>query len=186
MPGPVAVPRRWRPVRFDGFQVDVPTTWSISNVSADCGTLVSGSPSAYEGRSRFTASCALVLPIYRLRPGNGVWLEQVAGRGPAPADTYNLHINGLGVKIRPATSVLGGQGGVPIVNLTVVTAHQTLQAQLGLGTDPAVAEEVLSSLHYVGAAEPSTPVDTQPSTPTTSVQDETGPATTATTLAVGR
>jgi hypothetical protein len=151
MNGPVKTPTSWKSVRFDGFEVRVPRNWKTARVTADCGGLffAAKNPVAYTGKALYDASCAVVLPTYLLRPGNGVWLEQVANEARRSV-AYRLEFHHLGVIVDPATSSLGGQVGVPIVNITAVAGTHTLSAQLGLGTDPTTAEQVLSTLRYVG------------------------------------
>jgi hypothetical protein len=153
MTGPVTTPPSWKAVRFDGFQVTVPRTWKTARVTADCGALFTAAkdPVAYRGKALYRGACEIVLPIYLLRPGNGVWLEQVTN-GSRRTGPYRLDFHHLGLIVDPARSVVGGQVGVPVVNVTVVAGTHTLSAQLGLGTDPATAEQVLSSLRYVGTS----------------------------------
>jgi hypothetical protein len=151
MTGAVGTPASWKAVRFDGFEIRVPRNWKTAPLTADCGALFVAAkhPAAYTGQALYRGACKPILLTYLLRPGNGVWLQQVSEQ-TAGTGRYRLKFHHLGLIVDPATSALGGQEGVPIANITAVAGTHTLSAQLGLGTDPAIAEEILSSLRYVG------------------------------------
>jgi hypothetical protein len=145
MTRPIAVPARWKPVRYHGIQIDVPPAWKTATVPYDCGTLFMGTPTAYTGPAREVAGCAILTGNDLYQPHDGVWLQPVPRNAPQP-HRYQLNYNQAQINIEPGVNSDGGFPNVPNTYLTIHTPTTTITATLGLGPDPLTAERILSSI----------------------------------------
>jgi hypothetical protein len=148
MTGPVPVPAGWKPIRYHGIQIEVPSDWKTATVPYDCGSLFMGAPTAYTGPAREVAGCLVLSGNVLYEPHDGVWL-QPPPRNLAEPHRYQLDFNHAQINIQPGVNSDGGTANVPNTYLTIHTKSTTIVATLGLGADPLTAERVLSSIQPI-------------------------------------
>lgn len=145
---PVPVPSGWKTVRFGPVAASIPASWPVRRLTAPpkeipvnrysaCKLFLSSA--AYLGKVRSRCS-----GIAAGEPSpTGIWLGTSAV-GPL-ADTRSTSVT-----LKSGNAVVDLRYGYTsssyLVDLTIHTAAGTVQATLGLGSQPAVAEEILSSL----------------------------------------
>jgi hypothetical protein len=167
---PVVTPGGFRSLRFGDLEASVPRSWQVRDLTGssalnpgECGGSpfnALGTPTAFLGFSRVTASCPFVAArsIWTAMswPANGIWMATTL---PAIGSTVPLP---LGVLEHPSgvttmrthaqhglvVSILQPVGELPAGSVSFVVAYRGQQTYgvLGLGDNPLTAEQVLSSI----------------------------------------
>lgn len=134
---PVARPARWKTLRFDAVAVSVPASWPVKRGPLPNNCAFS-TPTAYIGELRPTC-------VAQTNHGRPLTLLGVGGSNGVPTQdltrTATIETGHATIKI-----AYGSTASSYLLSLTVHTTSGTAQATIGLGSDPALAEEILSSL----------------------------------------
>lgn len=146
---PAAVPASWKTVAYDGFKVSVPAGWPTHTITAHqvvpwaCGPVTFAVPTVQLGygapvRCPFTNGSQTPT-----KPSDGLWLQP-----PGPTSAHGLG-PGQAAKVitsGPVRVTVVYTPNAPTNAQEMVTAGgRTMVATVGLGVDPAVAEQILSS-----------------------------------------
>jgi hypothetical protein len=163
---PVATPKGWKTITFEGFEADVPASWpthalrivdegggiSQRNLPPPCGQKVFAKPASYLGSYTGVFSCQEFtfreLLQFSVGPTNGLWIQNSIPASEAAAQDKTLQE--IRTHLHSGTTQLSASyekyQGADTVDVNLTTGGRTLQTTIGLGTDPTVAEEVISSL----------------------------------------
>lgn len=142
---PTAVPASWKAVRFDGLQADVPPTWPVEVVTrhvlepGTCAAQVFLSPIVYLGDSGLFAPCPF-RPGQLAQPVDGLWIAS----GSTNQTFQSSQPRSFGP--RPAWTLYSDTDSGGTIGVQVTIAGRPIELTVGLGIDPTVAEEILSSL----------------------------------------
>jgi hypothetical protein len=157
---PVAVPNGWKTVSFGPLAVSVPRSWPLRFLTGRswpipgfCVSPVFPQPVAYLGAaSDAEHSCPIIdaqtILSATAHPGDGIWLT--VGQGAAvehpffPPVGQLITVKGLRVKVR--LGLPGAGGGSDTVEVLATVGRTSVVATLGLGINPRVAEDILSSI----------------------------------------
>ncbi|MHB8295748.1 MAG: hypothetical protein ACYDH5_14220 [Acidimicrobiales bacterium] len=145
---PVPVPSGWKTVRLGPVAASIPASWPVRRLTAPpreipgnrysaCNLFLSSA--AYLGKVRSRCS-----GIATGEPSpTGIWLG-------TSAVVPLVHARSTSVTLKTGNAVVDLRYGYTsssyLVDFTIHTAAGTVQATLGLGSHPAIAEEILSSL----------------------------------------
>jgi hypothetical protein len=156
---PAAVPTGWKAIRFDGVQARVPAAWAIDAVTKQrsmpgvCNDPVFGSSEVLLGDDGFAVRCKLT--VYDLyAPTNGLWIDS------KDVPTTEEHV-GVAWGSLPLTLLYSENQTDDLLEVTTTVDARRVQLVIGLGTDPSIAEEILSSL-TTSTRPPSRPTVTNP------------------------
>jgi hypothetical protein len=157
---PVAVPSGWKTVTFGPLAVSVPPSWPLRFLTGRswpipgfCVSRVFPHPVAYLGAASDAAhSCpaidAQTILSATALPGDGIWLTVVQGKAVEhpffPPVGRTVTVEGLRVKVR--LGLPGAGGGSDTVEVLATVGKTSVVATLGLGINPQIAEEILSSI----------------------------------------
>jgi hypothetical protein len=166
---PTAVTDGWKTVTFDGFSAEVPAAWpqhtirvvntgggatTVSNLPGRCGQTIFADPSVYFGTEPIL-SCPMFTPTAALQgetaPGDGLWLQQDASAPPTAQQAQTDGQVATMFRLGPEslTAEYQAASGSNTINIYLKSQNRTLQATIGLGLNPAVAEQIISSLQTV-------------------------------------
>jgi hypothetical protein len=137
-PLPVTIPPSWKAVTYGGLTARVPPNWSTGGLA--CSGFFT-QPSVLEGGNVGAAGCGQNDDNGAFTPTDGLWLEGDRALRPV---TLGDAVRRFTVDGHPAVISDPQQG--PAIDVEVTLAGQHLYAIVGLGVDPDIAQEVLSSL----------------------------------------
>lgn len=164
---PTPVPTTWRTVTFDGFQAKVPATWpthrivvmrtgnstEISDLPGVCAPPIFRSPSVYLGADP-GIPCPAIPQTKEPATEDGLWLQPSTNTAPL---VPQLQGGGHGIPAAIQRLLTVGSEQVLItagrgdsVEAEIDSSGHRISAVIGLGTNPAVAEAVLSSIRLAG------------------------------------
>jgi len=156
------VPTSWKAVRFDGLQVKVPPRWPVQVITSQvaqpgsCSGQIFRAPTVDLGDNGFRPLC--LFGFGQLAPPvDGLWIGS-----PAPSqsgtDAHEIAFGAL-----PTVLTYSDTNSEAIVGVQVTVGAGTVDLGVGLGENPAIAEEILSSLQL-------TALPSSTATPTTGGQ----------------
>ncbi|HEX3427124.1 MAG TPA: hypothetical protein VHT30_13395 [Acidimicrobiales bacterium] len=140
----VNVPRTWHVVRFDGLQMRVPRGWPVEVLTRKvpepgaCSSQVFRTPTVYEGAGGFWPICTIGFsPL--APPVDGVWVDP-------PGLSLHLDMQPMPFGEYPVNVEYTNTESDAVIGLDVRIGTRRINLIVGLGRDPTVAEEILSSL----------------------------------------
>jgi hypothetical protein len=150
---PVAVPAGWRTVDFGGIAASVPASWPVRAVSALPGrtraeprscTLFAEGSIVYLGRVRTPCTAS---EVGTFTPG--LWIgtateAALGGRGARLTVSTVMRRSRSQAATVTIRSLTVDQSD--LIDLTVSAGARMVEATMGVGTEPAIAEEIISSL----------------------------------------
>jgi hypothetical protein len=139
----LAVPAGWKTVAFGGLTANVPAAWADERtIPGGCGTpLAANHPLVILGNRYGPADSCLEAPI-DLSPTDGLWLP--GSRLPALGSTGDLNDTLSSGPDRTYISSTPSSG--PVVRVVVTSPSGSHYAEVGIGNNPTIAEQVISSL----------------------------------------
>jgi hypothetical protein len=160
-PLPVAIPSAWRTVNYDGFQAKVPADWpvyqivtthtgnsfSVSPTPGVCGPPVFRTPSVYFGANP-GISCPPILQKTASPTDDGLWLQPSQSTTPLSESSIG---NPQRLITNGASQILLTPGSGDDISVEIDVAGHRINADIGLGVNPAIAEAILSSITPVSA-----------------------------------
>lgn len=162
---PANVPRGWRTISAGPLVVSLPSSWPRRHLEKSswpvpglCASRMFLHPIAITGWSEELAACTLIdaqsILYATVYPGDGVWIvvdhRRVNVHPFFPPTGRIVNVKGLRVPVRLGMPAVGD--GSDTVELLATVGGTSISVTLGLGLDPMVAEEILSSIRPVGAA----------------------------------
>lgn len=164
---PTAIPATWRHVDFEGASARIPAEWPDEQVpSGDepglCGSQVFDTPEyLYTDPSPSNSkvvSCGTQTNGFAVKPADGLFLHPSAG--PNSAGSSDGEEDSAAVETASfGSSSLNYYPQNPVgqddsVELNLVVHNRPIEATIGLGNNPALAEALLSSLGVIGRPNP--------------------------------
>ena len=156
---PIDVPPGRRTVSAGPLVVSVPRRWPRRHLTARswpvpglCASRIFLHPIVYTGWSNELSGCTLIdaqsILYATVLPGDGVWIvvshRRVNLHAFFPPTGRIVSVRGLRVMLRLGLPEVGVGGDS--VQLLASVGHTTISITLGLGLNPLVAEEILSSI----------------------------------------
>ncbi|MHB8505693.1 MAG: hypothetical protein ACYDEN_08255 [Acidimicrobiales bacterium] len=151
---PTVIPKQWRRVDYHGISAAVPSTWPLKPVGSSlppgaCGRPFPTPPAVYTGNSTAGAADCGSQPIELVTiPADGLWLHPVAPNDFPGEPREPIHVT-------HGTAQLiywpGGDGYADALDLLITLHGHRVDAGIGLGVDPSIAEAIISSLGVTGS-----------------------------------
>jgi hypothetical protein len=161
---PTPVPSTWQSVTLDGFQARVPAGWPTHQIVVTttgnstsiaglppgvCGPPVFHVPSVYLGANP-GISCPPILETKDPPTDDGLWLQTSSNTVPLSTQLGTSSSNNAAdpqrlVSIGTAQALISAQSG-DSVYVEIDAAGKRIDAVIGLGPNPAIAEAILSSI----------------------------------------
>jgi hypothetical protein len=143
---PVAVPASWKTVIYKGFQVRVPPSWPVRALGLHlaapgfCG-LGGGAAGVYLGRESVVATCPVPPPGSVPAFFDYLWLQPyTASSGTSEHRLRTGQVTLTLQEIGPVSDY------TTAANLTASSGSRRISLTIGLGTQPTMAEAILSSI----------------------------------------
>ncbi|MHB1929414.1 MAG: hypothetical protein ACYCUG_08350, partial [Acidimicrobiales bacterium] len=133
---PRSVPGGWKRVTYRGIRFAVPAAWAVRPIGRNtlepgmCGTRAFTKPEVVEGTNHVIPLCPMVWSALARTPADGVWVR------PGPGTRHPVLF----------WSFYAEDGAA---DLAIVETGRP-EVEVGVGRNPAVAEEILSSLGITG------------------------------------
>lgn len=151
---PVAIPSGWRSVSFDGVTLSVPPSWAVTKLTRAPLEALPGQPLVpcelfprpvvYLGGPAGSCSTGFAGGI---GDPPGLWLGNAVAALSGPSNRTSTLRSAAGASATIRWSPFAGSS---TVDVTLVAGGHSVAATMGIGSDPVIAEEILSSLRVAG------------------------------------
>ncbi len=150
---PTPVPSGWRTVRYHDITARVPSTWPVKAVGnrippGGCGDPLPKPPAVFTGNSTGGVTNCGSQPVELVTiPADGLWLHPTIPGALLSEPREPVHLIG-------GTAQLvywpGGDGYADAIDLLLTLHGHHIDATIGLGLNPTIAEAIISSLGVTG------------------------------------